>query len=685
MDFKKNPKTKFKNIHDMRKGEARKEIEALREGIAYHNYLYYIKNQPRISDAVYDQLFHRLRTLEDAFPEFQSDSSPTRKVGAEPLDALKKVRHTKTMLSLNASLDTDRIREFVSFIRRTVKQKEMEFILEPKFDGLSVEIVYKKGVFQYGATRGDGEEGEDVSENIKTIGPVMLQLLKQGKNEIPSFLAVRAEVFMRKDDFQRLNKDRIEKGEEPFTNPRNAAAGIMRQLDSRKVADKPLDIIFYEILRIGGYEFSSHWEELRILPEWGLKTDTHNEKCSSFEEMKKYHHKLDLKRDELDYEIDGIVIKIDDLKLRQELGARQRSPRWAMAWKFSPKKEITKLEEIVVQVGRTGILTPVALLQPVDVGGVTVSRATLHNEEEVHKKDLRPGDMVRVVRAGDVIPEVMARIKKRGRKRKAKFSMPKRCPVCDTDVFKEGAYTICPAGLSCPAQLKGHILHYASREAMNIEGMGQKTVERLIEKEFVKDIADLYSISEGHLLRIEGFARRSAQKLHQAIQDAKKATLSRFLYALGIRHVGRHVARVLAARFRSLDGLMKATEAELRDTREVGAEIALSAICFFSQAENREVIRRLQDAGVEVEDKPVDRGAMPLQGKTFVFTGELENCTREEAKEVVGARGGRATSSVSGETDFVVAGERPGSKLDQANRRGIRVLNEAEFQKMLKN
>jgi DNA ligase (NAD+) len=444
-----------------------------------------------------------------------------------------------------------------------------------------------------------------------------------------------------------------------------------------------MDIVFYEILRIEDCEFASHWEELQRLSEWGLKTDNQNKKCSTLDEIAKYHHKLEHQRDDLDYEVDGIVIKMDDLELRKELGTRQRTPRWAMAWKFSPKKEITKLEEIVVQVGRTGILTPVALLQPVDVGGVTVSRATLHNEEEVHKKDLRPGDMVRVVRAGDVIPEVVKRIKSKGRKRGEKFSMPERCPVCDTEVFKEGAYTICPAGLSCPAQLKGHIRHYASREAMNIGGLGEKIVNQLVQRDMVKDVAALYALSEEDLLKLSGFAEKSAKNLCQAIQDAKNPPLHRFLYALGIRHVGQHVARVLAKKFGSLDRLMKASEDELRQTREIGPEIALSVRQFFSQEENTEVIGRLKDAGVAVEMESADQGEQPLEGKTFVFTGELENYTREEVEELVEAKGGRATSSVSGETDFVVAGSEPGSKLDRAKKKGIRVLDERKFRKML--
>ncbi|MBM3285645.1 MAG: NAD-dependent DNA ligase LigA, partial [Candidatus Aminicenantes bacterium] len=391
MDFKKNPRTDFKDIKKMTLEEARREVEALREGIEYHNYLYYVKNQPAISDAVFDRLFRRLQEIEEAFPGLQSETSPTRKVGAPPLDRLKKVRHVAPMLSLNSVLKEEEAEDFDRFIRRNTGSENVAYVLEPKFDGFSVEVVYRNGVFERGATRGDGETGEDISENLKTIRALLLRLQQADGEKMPSFLAVRGEVIMSRKAFQKLNKERIERGETPFANPRNAAAGIMRQLDSKKVADKPLDIFFYDILRVEGREFSSHWEELQRFPEWGLRTEAHNVRCSTLKEIKDYRAKLAAQREELDYEIDGIVIKLDDLKLREMLGTRERSPRWALAWKFPPKKEITTLEEIVVQVGRTGMLTPVALLQPVDVGGVTVSRATLHNEDEVRKKDVRPG------------------------------------------------------------------------------------------------------------------------------------------------------------------------------------------------------------------------------------------------------------------------------------------------------
>lgn len=684
MDFKRDPKTKFKDIEKMSKKEAKEEIEALQEGIEYHNYLYYVKDQPKISDSVYDRLFHRLQKLEEAFPEFQSDTSPTRKVGAPPVDRLKKVEHIVPMLSLNAALSEKEAEEFDRFIHRNIIDKKVEYVAEPKFDGFSVEVVYQEGVFHRGATRGDGRVGEDVSENLKTIGPLILRLQKLEKEEFPAFLAVRGEVFMPKKAFQEMNKERIERGEEPFANPRNAASGIMRQLDSKKVADKPLNIIFYEILRVEGREFSSHWEELQQFLKWGLKTASYNRRCSSFEDVKNYWEKLADQREDLDFEIDGVVIKLDDLEARDRLGTRQRSPRWALAWKFPPKEEETRLVDIVIQVGRTGMLTPVALLEPVEVGGVTVSRATLHNQDEVREKDVRPGDKVRVARAGDVIPEVVERIKERGRKRKKKFSMPEKCPVCGSDVLREGAYYFCPAGLSCQAQLVGHILHYASRDAMNIEGLGEKIVRQMVEKEMVKEVADLYRLYEKDLKTLEGFADKSAKNLYESIQGAKSTRLDRFLYALGIRHVGEHVARVVAQEYRSLDKLRNAGQEELKKIREVGPEIAQSIDKFFKQKENVRSLKNLFESGVRVEEMPKSQRGLPLKGRTFVFTGKLEGFTRDEAKKLVENLGARTTSSVSRETDFLVVGKVPGSKLDEAKKSKVKILEEDEFKRMAK-
>jgi DNA ligase (NAD+) len=680
MDFKKNPVAKFKNIDRLSKKKAEEEIEALREGIEYHNFLYYVKDQPKISDALYDKLFKRLQDLEEAFPGLQSDTSPTRRVGAPPVDKLRKVGHTAAMLSLNAVLDEKDADDWDDFVRRNLGQKKIVYVVEPKFDGFSVEVVYQDGRFDHGATRGDGETGEDISENLKTIGSLPLHLQKGEK--VPSFLAVRGEVFMPKKGFQKMNKERIEKGEDPFANPRNAAAGTMRQLDSKNVAGKPLDAFFYDILKIEGKEFSSHWEMLQQFPQWGLKTDPRNKRYSSFGDIKEYHRGLTGERENFDYEIDGIVIKLDDLGQRQKLGTRQRSPRWALAWKFPPKKEITRLEDIVVQVGRTGILTPVALLQPVDVGGVTVSRATLHNEEEVRKKDVRPGDKVRVARAGDVIPEVVERVPEKGRKRGKEFSMPQKCPVCGSKVAREGAYSLCRASLTCPAQQIGRIIHYASRDALDIAGLGGETAKALVQTQRVKDISDLYRLTAGDIQKLEGFAKKSADQLYEAIQGTRKPRLDRFLYSLGIRHVGQRMARLLAQRYGSLEAIRQATREDLEKTPEIGQEIAASVHHFFQQKENQDVLDRIREAGVQVQEMP--RPKRRLEGKTFVLTGSLEKYTRSEAKDLIEAMGGRATSSVSGETDYLVAGENPGSKLDQARKQDVRIIDEKEFEKLVK-
>ncbi len=680
MDFRKNPKADFKDVDRLDKKEAKEQVEALREGIEYHDYLYYVKNQPEISDALYDKLFHRLQELEEAFPDLQSENSPTQRVGAEPVDELKKVEHTAPMLSLNAALEEKEVADFHRFVKKTLNKGKIKYVMEPKFDGLSVEIVYEDGRFRYGATRGNGTTGEDVSRNLRTIRSMPLQLQKQEK--IPSLLAVRGEVLMSKKGFQRLNKERIEKGQEPFANPRNAAAGTMRQLDPAHVADRPLEIFFYDILKIEGMSVSSHWKGLSLFSSWGLKTSPANKKAASLETIQDYHRKLSEQRDDLDYEIDGLVIKLDDLSLRDTLGARHRSPRWAMAWKFEPKQEVTTLEDIVVQVGRTGKLTPVALLDPVEVGGVTVSRASLHNEGEVKRKDVRPGDTVRVARAGDVIPEIVERVKEPGKQRKQPFSMPAKCPACGSEIVREGAYHLCPAGLSCRPQLVGRILHYGSREAMDIDGLGEKTVEALVEKELVNDLADLYRLSRKDLMDLERFAEKSADNLVKAIQDTRKPRLDRFIYALGIRHVGQRVGQIVASRFQTLENLRSAGQDALEEIEEIGPEIARSVVQFFQEEENQRVLDRLSNAGVEVKKMPSGPKEQPLSGKTFVFTGSLSDYTRSEAESLVEKLGGRATSSVSSRTDYVVAGENPGSKLDDAKEEGVEILDEEGFKRV---
>jgi DNA ligase (NAD+) len=681
MNFKSHPRTDFKPLAALSLDEARKEAAALREGIAHHDYLYYVKDHPAISDAVYDKLFHRLEALEEAYPELRSGDSPTQRVGAEPVSRLKKVRHAAPMLSLHAVHEMSEVETFHRYVREAAGGREAGYVLEPKFDGLSVELVYRDGRLHHGATRGDGDLGEDISHNLKTVGAVPLWL--RAERPVPGFLAVRAEVFMPKSGFIDVNRERIERGEEPFANPRNAAAGLMRQLDPRNVAGKPLDIYFYEILDSDADMPDTHHEVLARLADWGLKTSPLNREGSTLDDLKDYHQRLASRRDELDYEIDGTIAKLDDRALREALGVRARSPRWAIAWKFAPREEVTTLEQIVVQVGRTGILTPVALLQPVDVGGVTVSRATLHNEDEVHRKDVRPGDRVRIARAGDVIPEVLERLPQPGVKRAPPFSMPARCPVCGAKVVREGAYCLCPAGLSCPGQLVGRILHYASRDAMDIEHLGEKTAQQLVARGMVRDVAGLYGLSVETLESLEGFARKSASQLHDAIQSARRARLDRFLYALGIRHVGRRIARLLATELGSLRAVRDAGAEDLERIPEVGAEIARSVAEFFHEKHNRCVLQRLHAAGVRVEDMPAGRKHRPLEGKTFVLTGTLDAYTRAEARERIEALGGHVTSSVSGETDYVVVGADPGSKRDQAQAQGVKTIGEQEFLELL--
>lgn len=674
------PFPKFKDSEKLSKQEAEDEVQKLREAIEHHNYLYYIKNKPKISDKKFDTLFHRLEQLEEQFKDLQSDVSPTRKIGAPPVDKLKKRKHASPMLSLNSSDEDEAIEGYMSYAKEQTGKRNLEFVLEPKLDGLSVEVVYKKGIFEYATTRGDGQTGEDISKNVKTIGSVPLKLRASG--EFPDELSVRGEIFMKKEDFRNLNKQRIENGEEPFANARNAAAGIVRQLDSKKVADKPLDIFFYEIINNSDNGFDSHWNMLQKIPEWGLKHSEEIKKAKKFNDVRKYYKKMTGKRDSLSFEIDGIVIKLDDRELRGKIGTRQRSPRWAYAWKFPPKKELTTLQEIVIQIGRTGILTPVALFDPVEVGGVTVSRATLHNEDEAKKKDVRPGDKIRVMRAGDVIPEVAERVekgKKRGRK---KFSMPKKCPVCNTKVVREGAYVICPAGLSCKAQLKGRLVHYASREAMDIDTLGEKNSMQLIDKNLVKTIPDLYKLKPDDLGELEGFAKKSAMKLHDAIQNTKKPELYRFLYALGIRHVGGHMARVLAQKFRSLDNLKHISYKDLMEIHEIGPEIAESVAHFFQNNENIKMLNELENLGVKPKQVSAKQ-AEKLKNKTIVLTGELEDFTRNEAKARIESLGGRATSSVSENTDYVVVGDDPGSKLDEAKKRKVKTIDEQQFHKLL--
>jgi len=545
-----------------------------------------------------------------------------------------------------------------------------------------VELVYENGRLVRGATRGDGVIGEEITEGLRIIRSIPLSL-RQGEVALPTLLSVRGEVYMPKDGFQAMNRDRIESGEEPFANPRNAAAGTLRQLDPKIVAGRPMSIYVFDILAIDGLTFGAHSEVIEGLKSWGFRVNDRVEVCPAVEDAILYHERLREERDSLPYEIDGVVIKIDDLDARTTLGEKGRSPRWAIAFKFEPRQEITRVADIILQVGRTGILTPVTLLDPVSGGGVTISRATLHNYDEMVRKDVRPGDMVRVARAGDVIPDVVERVDDRADSlREPALEMPEGCPICQNSVIRDGAYYRCTGGLSCRAQLLGSIIHFASKGGMDIDGLGAKSVNMFLKQKIINDsAADLYAIRRKDLLDLERFAEKSADNLLAAIEDSKSCTLHRFIYALGIPLVGEHVARVLTDSFGGLSPLMEAEVEELESIHEIGSEVADSVRSFFDSASNRTIIQRLLAAGVKPELEEREEGE--FSGLRFVFTGSLERFKRGEIKRLMENQGAVVSSTVSGNTDFLVAGEESGSKLEQAKKKGVKTLSQEEFYDLL--
>ena len=666
----------------MTTADVQARLVALRDEIRRHDYLYYVKAKPEISDSAYDRLFRELAELERTHPNLVTPDSPTQRVGAPPLDSLRKVRHEQAMLSLDSLVDRTDVMAFDQRMKRELGVSAVDYTAEPKFDGLSVELLFEGGVFTRGATRGDGTTGEDVTINLRTIRALPLQLMAQ--TGFPSRVVVRGEVYMRLDDFQTLNRTMTELGEEGFANPRNAASGALRQLDSAMTAARPLALTCYEIMAFSGRGLPTHWEELEALSRWGFPVPLHRRLCPSIEDAIEYHRDTETMRDSLPYEIDGVVIKVNRRDWQERLGYKSRSPRYAVAYKFTPRKEVTKVQDIVVSVGRTGTLTPLALLIPVEVGGVTISRATLHNADEVARKDIRVGDTVRVERAGDVIPAIAERVSAPEDVRGEPFRMPDHCPVCDSNVAREGAYYYCTGKSVCLAQLRGAIEHFASKGALNIEGLGKKTVAQLVETGLVRSLADVYRLTKEQLLTLEGFAERSATLLLAAIERSKTVSLDRFLMGLGIRQVGQHIAKVLAREFGSLTSLMEASEDRFQQVSAIGPEIAASLVSYFSEEHNRRVIRDLLDSGFTIE-APTSAASSraSLKGKTFVFTGGLNDLTREQAGRLVEERGGRIASSVSKKTSFVVAGEEAGSKLEQARKLGIAVLTEKEFRAMV--
>ncbi|MHA1924882.1 MAG: NAD-dependent DNA ligase LigA [Candidatus Thorarchaeota archaeon] len=664
------------------KKKAKAAINKLSKAIRYHNHRYYVLDSPVIDDSEYDSLLLNLIALEEKFPELRSSDSPTQKVGGEPIAELRSIRHSIPMLSLQTVYEESVVRKFDARCKSDLGADVVEYSAEPKFDGLAVELIYENGSLAIASTRGDGQTGEDVTTNVKTIRELPLVLLKA--SSIPSRLTVRGEVYIGLEDFEKLNIQREEAGEQPFANPRNAAAGSLRQLDSKITATRPLRIYIYDVTESEGRPFDTQWDALESLPEWGLPTQLELSRiCHGLDELLEYHRELDERRDDLPFEIDGVVFKVNAKSGQQKMGFRARDPRWAIAYKFKPRAATTKLLDITVQVGRTGRLTPVAELEPVKIGGVTVSRASLHNQSEIERKDIRIGDTVMVVRAGDVIPQVERPVVDSRDGSERAFVMPEECPICNspTHMSIDRKLAQC-TNISCPAQIRRSIRHFASRSGMDIEGLGSKRVDQLVDAGIVTSLLSLYTLNVEALQSLERFGERLAEKLLDQIEATKALPPNRFIFSLGIPNVGEQTAKILANNFETVTDLMSATEGDLLGLETIGPEIARSIVDFFQHEDTRSMVEGLIEVGLG-KKTVLEEAAQVLAGSTFVFTGTLEKINRRDAKELVERLGGKTSSSVSKNTTHLVAGPGAGSKLKKAQELEIEILSEAEFAKLV--
>ena len=661
-----------------------KRIRKLRAEIQRHDELYYLQDNPEISDQEYDVLIEKLRKLEEQHPALVTPDSPTQRVGGRPAEGFPEFVHRRPMLSLDNSYNLDELRAFDARCRKLAGGRSFEYVAELKIDGLSLSVHYENGVFVRGVTRGDGTRGEDVSSNVRTIRSIPLKLRDKAK-QVANEIEVRGEAYLSRKVFEKINREREDAGEPRFANPRNAAAGTLRQLDPAITARRRLGMFAYDVLAGERKAFATHWEALNWLESAGLHVNPNRALCDSIEGVIDFCNEMETKREELDYEIDGVVVKINSTAVQEDFGATGKAPRWAIAYKYPARQATTHVNDIIVSVGRTGALTPVAMLEPVPLGGVVVSRSTLHNEDEIGRLGLKIGDWVLIERGGDVIPKVLKVIESKRTGKEKPFKMPAKCPVCDGRVSRpEGeAVSRCIAA-DCPAQLIGRILHFASRRAMRIEGLGFALADQLIEKKMVKDVADIYSVTLDDLVSLERMAKKSATNVLNQIEASKGRDLSNLIYGLGIRHVGERTAGILAREFGSLDKLSQASVEEIDDVPEIGLTMAESIHDWFADEGNKSLCERLGAAGVrtEAEKSKTRAKAQTLAGKIFVLTGTLPNMTRDEATALIEARGGRVTSSVSKKTDFVLAGAEAGSKLDKANQLGVKVIDENEFKSM---